>query len=186
MSGNGRTIIPPGATLNLAVSSSASLAARTLENGGAVLWTGGSLALTGATITTRTGALFHAQNVTTLTFGGSGLNRFDNAGTFRKSATNGATTLVNSVGFNNYGTVDIRGGILAANGGYTSTSNALLNCALGGTTPGTNYGQLQVAGTVNLNGALGVDLINGFVPATNGTFTVITAGTRAGSFANFY
>ena len=31
----------------------------------------------------------------------------------------------------------------------------------------------------------GANLINGFVPATNDTFTVLTAGTRNGSFANF-
>ena len=43
---------------------------------------------------------------------------------------------------------------LAANGGYTSTTNALLNCALGGTTAGAGYGRLQVAGAVTLNGAL--------------------------------
>ena len=88
--------------------------------------------------------------------------------------------------FNNYGTVDIRTGILAANGGYVSSSSALLNCALGGTTAGTGYGQLQVAGSVTLNGSLSVDLVNGFVPATNDTFTVLTAGTRNGTFANFF
>jgi hypothetical protein len=92
MSGSGRTIIPPGVTLNAALSS-------------------------------------------------SGANRFDNAGTFRKSANTG-TTLI-TANFTNYGTVDIRSGIIAANGGYAPSANARLNCALGGTTPGTNYGQLQ-------------------------------------------
>jgi hypothetical protein len=89
------------------------------------------------------------------------------------------------VNFTNYGTVDIRSGILAANGGYTSMSNALLNCALGGTTPGTGYGQLQVAGPVTLNGALSVDLSNGFSPAINDSFTVLTASPRNGAFSDF-
>jgi hypothetical protein len=87
---------------------------------------------------------------------------------------------------NNYNTVEIRSGIVVANGGYTSRSNALLNCAIGGTTAGTGFGQLQVAGTVNLNGSLSVDFINGFIPATNDSFAVLTAGTRNGSFANFF
>ena len=93
--------------------------------------------------------------------------------------------MASSVTFNNFGTVEIRSGILAANGGYLSSSNALLNCALGGTTAGTNYGQLQVAGTVTLNGGLSVDLLPGFTPAMNNTFAVVTAGTRSGTFANF-
>ena len=87
--------------------------------------------------------------------------------------------------FNNYGTVDLRTGILAANGGYVSSANALLNCALGGTTAGTGFGQLQVGGAVTLNGALSVDLIPGFTPANNDTFTVLTAGSRSGAFAPF-
>jgi hypothetical protein len=134
MSGSGRTIIPPGVTLNAALSS-------------------------------------------------SGANRFDNAGTFRKSANTG-TTLI-TANFTNYGTVDIRSGIIAANGGYVSSSNAFLNCALGGTTAGTNYGQLQIAGTVTLNGGLSVDLLPGFTPATNDTFTVLSAGARNNTFASF-
>jgi len=94
-------------------------------------------------------------------------------------------TVASGIPFTNYGTVDIRSGILAANGGYVSSSNALLSFALGGTAPGTNYGQLQVAGAVTLNGALSVDFTNGFSPALNDSFTVLTAGTRSGTFANF-
>jgi hypothetical protein len=184
MSGSGRTIIEPAATLNLA-NPSAIVLNRTLENGGTVLWSGaGSFALNNCTLTNRAGALFHAQNAIAISFGG-GTGRFDNAGLFRKSATNGTTTIASGIAFTNYGTVEIRRGILAANGGYASSSNALLNCALGGTAAGTNYGQLQVAGTVNLNSALSVDFVNGFVPALNDSFTVVTAGTRSGTFANF-
>jgi hypothetical protein len=89
------------------------------------------------------------------------------------------------IAFTNYGTVDIQTGFLAVNGGYGSSSNAVLNCALAGTTPGANYGQLEVAGTVTLNGSLSVNLTNNYIPATTDTFTVLTAGARNGSFANF-
>lgn len=185
MSGSGRTIIPVGATLNAAIPGGVSLNGRTLENGGAVLWTGaGFLAMNnGAVITNRAGALFEMQNAISIIVQ-SGFSQFDNAGTFRKSADTGTITFPAS--FNNSGTVDIRSGILAANGGYASSPNALLNCALGGTTPGTGYGRLQVAGTVTLDGALSVDLTNGFSPALNDSFTVLTAGTRNGAFANFF
>jgi hypothetical protein len=37
-----------------------------------------------------------------------------------------------------------------------------------------------------LNGALSVDFTNGFNPALNDSFTVLTAGTRSGAFANFF
>jgi hypothetical protein len=188
MSGPGRTVIEPGAMLMLANPSGLglSLNTRTLENGGLVLWTGsGDVALnSGAVVTNRAGALFEVRNASSLQ-ANVGTGRFDNTGTFRKVGNTGTTIVASSVPFNNSGTVDIRSGILAANGGYISTSNALLNCALGGTTAGTNYGQLQVAGAVTLNGTLSVDLINGFVPTTNDSFTVLTAGARTGSFANF-
>ena len=159
------------------------LTSRTLENGGTVVWTGGGgCYLTSAVITNRPGALFDAQNATAF-FGASG--RFDNAGTFRKEISSGTTTIDNNVAFNNYGTLDIRTGFVAANHGYTSSTSALLNCALGGTTAGTGYGQLQVAGTVTLNGALSVNLTNGYSPTTNDSFTVLTAGARTGTFTGF-
>jgi hypothetical protein len=186
MGGSGRTVIAPGATLNLNNGAAVTLSTRTLENGGRVLWTGaGNLTASGTVITNRPGALFEVRNNAALSPQGFQAWRFDNAGTFRKT-TSGTTTFAAGVSLNNYNTVEIRSGILVANGGYTSRSNSLLNCAIGGTTAGTGFGQLQVAGTVNLNGSLGVDLINGFLPATNDSFTVLTAGARSGTFANFY
>jgi len=186
MSGGGRTIIAAGATLNAAISGVAFLNGRTLENGGTVLWTGaGSIMMNPPTvITNRAGALFEMQNAVTLV-ANNGLCRFDNAGTFRKSANPGTLTFPGSVTFNNSGTVDIRSGILAANGGYVSSANALLNCVLGGITPGTGYGQLQVGGSVALAGNLSVTLTNNFIPPANSLYTVLSAGSRSGSFASF-
>jgi hypothetical protein len=159
------------------------LTSRTLENAGTVVWTGGGgCYLTSAVITNRPGALFDAQNASSL-FGASG--RFDNAGTFRKEINSAATTFDNNVAFNNYGTVDIRTGFVVANHGYTSSAGALLNCLLGGTAAGTSYGQLQVSGAVTLNGSVSVALANGYIPATNDSFTLLTAGSRNGAFASF-
>jgi hypothetical protein len=186
MIGNGRSIISTGATLNVSNLNLVLVSVRTLENAGTVLWTGaGSLVLVnGGSITNRAGALFDVRGSGSFAFNGNESGRIDNAGTFRKSSNPG-TTLTGVIHFNNFGTVDIRSGSLAASGGYVSSSKALLNCALGGTNAGTGYGQLQVAGTVTLNGGLSVDLLPGFLPATNDAFTVVTAGTRSGAFGSF-
>jgi hypothetical protein len=183
MSGSGRTRIAPGATLNLN-NPGVVMLQRTLENAGTTLWTGATITMDSVVITNRAGALFHARNAATL-MQRSGLNRFDNAGTFRKSDNTGTTTLTTGVSFNNYNTVELRSGILAASGGYTSRIASILHCAIGGTTPGTGFARLQAGGTVNLNGSLSVDLVNGFVPAVNDSFAVLTAGTRTGTFVGF-
>jgi hypothetical protein len=181
MSGSGRTIIAPGATLTINPSSGPTLS-RPLENGGTVIFTGvHGMSVNNVVITNRPGALFHVQNATTISSSGS--TRFDNAGMFRKSGSVGTAAL--GFPFNNYGTVDIQTGVLAMFGTFTATSDARLNCALGGTTAGTGYGQLQKSGTINLAGALTVELLPGFVPASNDTFTVVTAGTRSGVFSSF-
>jgi hypothetical protein len=188
MSGSGRTVIAPGATLDLANPGAGvfSLNPRTLENAGTILLTGaGSLGLnSGAVLTNQAGALVEIR-----TAGGFGsfigVNRFDNAGTFRKVLNTGTSTIGGNASFNNYGTVDIRSGILAANGGYTSASSALLHCVIGGITPGIGYGQLQVAGSVTLAGNLSVTLATNFVPPVNSVYTVLSAGSRNGSFASF-
>ena len=185
MSGTGRTVISPGAALTIANPSSLAINNRTLDNGGSTVWTGaGNIDLNTAVITNRVGALFNLQNSSPIFFGG-GTPRFDNAGIFRKSVSTGTSTIGGSVPFTNYGTVDIQSGILAMNGGYASASNALLNCGIGGKTAGTNYGQLQVSGTVLLNGNLSVNFTNDYFPATNDSFTLLTAGARSNTFANF-
>jgi hypothetical protein len=184
MSGSGRTVVLPGVTATLNIPGSVSLATRTLENGGMVLWAGaGSIFMNSAVITNRAGALFEVAGTGSFALQ-AGVNRFDNAGTFRKSAA-GTTTLAPSIALNNYGSIDLQSGILAANGGYSSGPNASLNCALGGTTAGTGYARLQTFGVAALDGDLSVNLLPGFTPATNDTFTVISAITRSGTFASF-
>ena len=185
MLGTGRTLISPGAILNISNSSAIFITSRTLDNAGTVTWTGaGLLSMNGGVVTNRPSALFNVQSATTVQFGG-GSPRFDNAGVFRKSVSPGTFTF-GQVPLTNYGIVDIQSGVLSAYlGGYGSSSNAVLNCALAGTTPGTNYGQLQVGGSVTLNGTLSINLANSFVPATNASFTLVSAGSRNGTFSNF-
>jgi hypothetical protein len=184
-SGSGRTVIPAEVTLTVANPAAVYLSGRTLDNAGTVVWTGNTIQLSAsALITNRAGAVFEARNAAPFGYA-SGAPRFDNAGTFRKTAA--GTTAFNGggVAFRNYGTLEILAGIVSAAGGYTTVPNARLHCALGGTTPGTGHGQLQVSGTVTLNGTLSVDLNPGYLPAVGDTFTLLTAGTRSGTFAAF-
>lgn len=181
MNGTGETLIGPGATLNASGSLTLS---RPLENAGHTIWTGTSaLEGNGAVITNDAGALFDVQNNCQFNRS-SGACRFDNTGILRKSVIDGTTTF-GSFPLNNYGTVDIETGILAAGGGFTSSSGALLNCAIGGTTAGTGYGQLQVTGTAALNGGLSVVLTTNYTPVAGASFTLVTAATRSGVFSNF-
>jgi hypothetical protein len=184
MIGSGRTVILPGASLNVGGPTFLSLASRTLENAGTAVWTGaGNLFLNDAVITNRSGALFNSQNSAGMLLVG-GSPRFDNAGTFRKSANTGTTT-VSGFPFNNYGVVELQSGILSSFGGYSSSSNSLLSSTIGGTNAGTGFGQLQISGAVALNGGLGVSLANGYTPSLNDSFAVVTAGARSGTFASF-
>jgi autotransporter-associated beta strand protein len=77
-------------------------------------------------------------------------------------------------------------GILTINGNYSQTNEGTLEIEFGGLTPGSfGHDQLVVTGTANLNGRLEVSLVdlgNGYVPTPGDTITVLTAGTRTGSF----
>jgi phage baseplate assembly protein gpV len=186
MGGGGRTLIVPSATLTMANPFNVALDTRVLENAGTVLWTGGGgMVLANTTIiTNRPGALFEFRNAVNFGTSGGGTRSFDNAGILRKTTSSGAVNF-GTLPFNNYGTLDIRNGIVTVNGGFTASGSSLLNCVLGGTTAGTGYGQLQKSATINLSGALSVELLPGFVPAANDAFTVVSAGTRSGTFSSF-
>jgi hypothetical protein len=76
-------------------------------------------------------------------------------------------------------------GILTVNGNYTQTSTGTLNIKIGGTTAGTQFDQLAVAGTGNtatLAGTLNVSVINGFSPPVGSTYLILLFPSRTGSF----
>src|SRR5262249_6955748 len=119
-------------------------------------WTGG-LILSGAVITNRSGALFDAQNDATPFFAGVAC-RFDNVGTFRKSASTGTTTVPSGVVFNNFGAVDIQTGrlLLAGGGSATGTfavrASSVLEWSGGGFALNTGV-QLNGNGLYRISGA---------------------------------
>jgi hypothetical protein len=80
-----------------------------------------------------------------------------------------------------------KAGIFKITGGsYKQTATGKLTTAIGGTTVGTQYSQLQVTGTgtATLNGTLAAPLLGAFVPSVGQTFTVLTASSVTGTFTN--
>jgi hypothetical protein len=82
---------------------------------------------------------------------------------------------------------DSAAGVLTINGNYTLTEAGLLRIKLGGTTVGSQYDQLRVNGSGQsgngvLAGTLEVDLINGFSPALNDSFQILTFSSHSGNF----
>ncbi len=59
-------------------------------------------------------------------------------------------------------------------GNYTQAAAATLRLGLGGTTPGTGYDTLAIDGTANLAGTLKIELLDGYEPALDDSFTVLT------------
>ncbi len=64
-----------------------------------------------------------------------------------------------------------------------STTSSVLNIELGGTTAGTQYDRLNVAGQLLLGGALNVSLINTFKPTVGNTFDILNWNSLSGTFA---
>jgi hypothetical protein len=73
---------------------------------------------------------------------------------------------------------------MAISSNYTQGVSGTLNIELGGLAPDTQHDRLVVTGTATLNGTLNTSAINGFVPNIGDAFSVLTYGTRSGTFAN--
>jgi len=113
-----------------------------------------------------------------------GAGIFSNAGTLK--ADSRSTMTVNG-DVTNSGTlcIDYRSRFTAANGGnFTQPAGGALCIEVGGPTPGTNLGWLDVSGAVSLNGDLSARTANGLLPNVLDKFKFLTAGSRIGAFAS--
>ncbi len=75
------------------------------------------------------------------------------------------------------GNYTVNSGTLAVDIGGATQANAFQNA-------GAYYDYLSVSGTATLGGNLNVSLINGFVPLRGNSFTILSAGSVSGVFAN--
>jgi hypothetical protein len=70
-------------------------------------------------------------------------------------------------------------------GDVTNTSTAEMKIDIGGTTPGTQYDQINITGACTIAGKLSINRINSFNPTTGNAFTIVTCGARTGEFLPF-
>ncbi|HUR78554.1 MAG TPA: Calx-beta domain-containing protein [Acidimicrobiales bacterium] len=75
-------------------------------------------------------------------------------------------------------------GILTASNLNATPLGSKLQIELGGTTPGTQHDKVVVSGQATLNRTLEVSFVDGFVPASADTFTILTANSVSGTFSN--
>jgi hypothetical protein len=100
----------------------------------------------------------------------------------------GSGTLnVSSTAFNNAGHISPGGspGILHITGDFSQAPTGVLDIEVSGLTPGAEFDQLEVSGTVTLTGTLSISLTGGFEPALGDSFEILTFSARSGDFATF-
>ena len=185
----------PGSTLTLdGLNGNLTLLNSVLNNGGVVNWQGAGDLIAGATyysqwvvITNRAGGMFNMFNDRTLAAVDMGYGapafRFDNDGTLTKTNTTG-TTVFSGVIFDNRAALNLNRGVLHLTGNYNSGSASQLTIGIGGSTPGTQYGQMIVDGTASLAGNIATHVAANYLPTSGQGFTAIRAGTRIGTFIN--
>ncbi len=131
MAGTGKTHIAPGARLNISGTDDKVLDSRQINNAGTATWTGSGLisvySYSARSVINNSG-LFEVRSDSQLNaeyaYDGS---TFNNSGTFRKTASNGTTSLRGVLTFSNTGTVEVQSGTLQL---YNST-NIIANSSSG-------------------------------------------------------
>jgi hypothetical protein len=152
MTGTGSTIVPSGGSFTLDANANKSLTARTVINGGALVYTGVS-GINGNGTLVNTGT-FDDQGDFMLT----GALVFNNSGAFTKSAGINTTLFQDTVAFNNTGTVTVLSGTLEIAGGNDTSSGTFIVAPAGTLKFGghthtlTDSSSIGGAGTVIFNG----------------------------------
>ena len=122
MKGGGTLSVASGATLSI-LSSSHTLA-RTLENRGTLIWSAGTIGVTGGTINNLAGATFQITAADSCV-GGAGGGVLNNSGTITKSGltTSAFATSTSTMVVNNNGSVVVTQGVLTLGSGGTHSGN---------------------------------------------------------------
>ncbi len=198
MSGSGATTIGAGGALTVSGGSVKSFTQRTINNGGTMTWSGGTInSGVGATLNNQGGGLMDMQSddLWANNLGGAA-PVLNNAGTLRKSAGSGTSTI--QAACNSSGTVDILSGTLTFNGSSfsnTATGNirgvGTLNIATttsgssGQISPGTSPGILTVIGNLPYDGTSLLNIELGGTAAGAGYDQLVVNGnaTLAGTLS---
>ncbi|MBL9169120.1 MAG: hypothetical protein JNN07_15375 [Verrucomicrobiales bacterium] len=178
--------ILPQSTLLLAGNGSKTLAnSGFITNAGTTRWIGGPFNLeNNSTFHNLPTGLFEVSVDGNLLQAGAGTSTFRNEGVYRKTSTRGTNT-IQIVAFVQSGRLEVLTGTVRVVGNSTFSPGSVIRTRIGGPDPGQDFGQLQVTGSAALSGALELELANGFTPATNQTFAILTCGSRTGTFSSF-
>lgn len=146
-----------------------------------------------AVITSQNGA-FLAINAAVVTNGANAQYLIDNA-TIAIGAGNGTLDMVAGSFIGGAGTLDAdinlagtlapgtSAGILNVDGNLDAAGTALFQFEIGGTVTG-EFDQLDVDGTLDLDGVLELSLINGFTPDLDAVFILAMSDVLSGQFQN--
>jgi hypothetical protein len=106
-----------------------------------------------------------------------------NEGVLRKSGGTGIFTVGAGWGMvlTNRGSVDVQSGTLQLLSGMESSSSSTLGFGLRGV---TDFGRITLPGPITFTGRLCATLLDGFVPAANDSFSVMTFASRTGDFTD--
>ena len=75
-------------------------------------------------------------------------------------------------------------GLLTVTGNLTLQPSSVLLMELGGLVEGVSYDSLEIGGSLTMNGALNVVLVNGFAPMSGATFNLFDGSSIGGTFAS--
>ncbi len=172
------TIAADSGTLDLAAPPT-NLSSGTLTGGTWNVGANSALAVAGGNITT---------DAATIILGGAGasfpalsqLASITNAGSL---GLMGGASFTTAGSLANAGVIDLAPGTLKVNGNYTQASTRSLDVGVGGTTAGSQFGQLNVTGAVSLGGILNVSVLNGYAPSLGNSYQVSSFGSVTGSFS---
>jgi T5SS/PEP-CTERM-associated repeat protein len=172
--------------------SSANVSGNGLLNNGAVAFSAGTSDVYGRVTNTGNGNIVTVGGGTTtfhddMIHNGAEIRTASGARTVFLGAETGAGN------FTGTGTVEFQGDLRPGNspalinfaGDMELGHSAKLNIEIGGTVPGMNFDQLNVANRSTIDGALSVSLINGFTPVVGQRFDIILFGSEQGNFSNF-
>ena len=158
-----------------------------LTNQGTVNWQAGEVDVwetyASGAIWNQAGAIWSIQCDNEM-FYRQGYGHFENAGTISKIAGTGITYLY-YLNFTNSGSVQAHAGTINFNqGSYSETSSAKDVIGIGGTTPGSDYGQLSFSSPTAMAGSFNVTLLNGFRPSPGDSFTVLSYPSLTSDFSS--
>ncbi|MDB6025776.1 MAG: hypothetical protein JWM68_1999 [Verrucomicrobiales bacterium] len=168
--------LQPSLTFVLSGSADKTLGGGTLNNAGAIIWTGVGSLYGGFSSVINNAGTFDIQNDSQFYNYSGGIQTFNNTGTLRKTVATGETIIQPSNGgwtFNNAGLIDIQTGVLS--------SRSQLNLNAGGSYSGAGSTRND-GGTATINGTSSI-LSSGSFEQAGGTFNGTGLFNGPGSFA---